>query len=153
MGKGAALLLSGLAIVGGYVAVSSFPYNIRYMLPALLGVLAMITLLALKRYAARVSLFAILAVALWADAQWFYSPVYRKEDLRAVAQWMIQNHSRVKSWTIVPAYSNEPLRWYLEALGHPEVLAHYQPAQPTLLSPTQEVVIKGRRATFYRPRN
>ena len=121
--KGAALFLLDLAMVGGYAAVSAFPYNVRYALPALLGFLAMVADIfarASRSSLARCALGGLFALSLLADWQWYYSPAYRKEDSRAVAKWLIENEDRIKSWTIVPGYSAEPVQWYLEALGHPE---------------------------------
>jgi hypothetical protein len=94
----------------------------------------------------------VLLVALWADAQWFYSPAYRKGDSRAVARWLVANQARMKSWTVLPAYLSLSIEWYLQ--GHPQVLARNQPsAQPqtTAFPPIPDVLIIGRRHHIQQP--
>jgi hypothetical protein len=123
-GRETQLLLLGVGVVSVYALFSGFPYNVRYALPALFGFLALAAVLAAeseKPIWARLSVAAVLVVALWADGQWFYNPQYRKDDCRAVADWMAQNKERVHSWTILPEYMNVPVEWYLHA--NPDILA------------------------------
>ena len=54
---------------------------------------------------------AVLLLGLWADAQWFYSPAYRKADSRAMAQWLVANQARVQSWTVLPDYLSFSVAW------------------------------------------
>jgi hypothetical protein len=144
-------------MVGGYAAVSAFPYNVRYALPALLGFLAMVADIfarASRSSLARCALGGLFALSLLADWQWYYSPAYRKEDSRAVAKWLIENEDRIKSWTIVPGYSAEPVQWYLEALGHPEMNSRLEPSkqnQTTSFPPVPDALIIGRRDHMIRP--
>jgi hypothetical protein len=95
---------------------------------------------------------AVLLVGLWADAQWFYGPTYRKGDSRAVAQWLRDNQDRVKSWTVLPDYLGTSIGWYLQS--DPAILANSQPpseAQSTSFPPVPDVLIIGRRHHLREP--
>lgn len=154
-GKEIQLLCLGVGAVSIYALLSRFPYNVRYTLPALFGFLALTAVLATqseKSVWARLLLVAVLVVALWSDAQWFYSPRYRKDDCRAVAQWLVQNKERVRSWTVLPEYMNAPLEWYLRA--NPDVLARKMPPaqdRTTTFPPVPDVVIVSRRHHLLEP--
>ncbi len=115
--KAAALLLTGFGVVAAYSAVSGFAYNVRYVLPALFGFLALlaglVVLLPNRPQVVRLLTLAVITIALWADAQWYYSLRYRKPDSRAVAQWLVDNKSCVKSWTLLPEHVRMTLYWYL----------------------------------------
>jgi hypothetical protein len=105
-----------------------------------------------RRAVARLAIAAVLLVGLWADAQWFYSPAYRKGDSRAVAQWLVANQARVKSWTVLPDYLSRSIEWYLQ--GYPEILARGQPPaqqQTTSFPPVPDVLILGRRHHIQQP--
>jgi hypothetical protein len=94
----------------------------------------------------------VLLVGLWADAQWFYSPAYRKGDSRAVAQWLVDNQTQVKSWTVLPDYLSVSIEWYLQ--GHPEILSGRQAPpepQPTSFPLVPDVLIIGRRHHIREP--
>ena len=118
--KETALLVTGIGIVAAYSIVSGFLYNVRYVLPSLFGLLALIAALTgslpERRWFVQVLTVAVLAIALWADIQWFYSPRYRKPDARAVANWIADNKEHVKTWKTLPGYLDVPLEWYL--FGH-----------------------------------
>jgi len=146
----AALFLLDLAMVSAYSAVSGFPYNVRYTLPALLGFLTLAADL-LSRVSqfslARATVAAVAAVSLCADWQWYYSPIYRKEDSRAVAQWLIENENDVRSWTVLPGYTEVTVQWYLVSLGHSELIPRLEPAKQndsTSFPPVPDVLITGR---------
>ncbi len=154
-GKETSLLVLNLGFVSLATLICSFPYNIRYTLPALLAFLALVAVLnggASRRYFARLAFAAVLLLGLWADAQWFYSPAYRKADSRAVAQWLVANQASVKSWTVLPDYLSFSVEWYLRA--DPEMLARKQPpTQPhtTSFPPVPDVLIIGRRHHITEP--
>src|SRR5262249_27737763 len=111
------LLCAGVIVVSLYALISGFPYNVRYVLPALFGFLALVAAMATdtEKPIAKCPLIALLLISLCADRQWFYNWQYRKGDSRAVAQWLIDNKSRVHSWTTLPQYSNVPIEWYLKS--------------------------------------
>lgn len=154
-GREIQLLFLGIGIVSIYALFSGFPYNVRYALPALFGFLALAATLATqleKCVSARLSFAALLAVALWADGQWFYSPLYRKDDCRAVANWLVENKEHVHSWTALPDYMNAPIEWYLSS--HPEVLAGKVPPtsdRTTTFPPVPDVLILSRRHHLAQP--
>lgn len=154
-GREIQLLILGIGVVSIYALFSGFPYNVRYALPALFGFLALAAALATeleKSICARVAFPALLVVALWADGQWFYSPLYRKDDCRAVANWLVENRERVRSWTVLPEYMNAPIEWYLSS--HPEVLAGKLPPtsdRTTTFPPVPDVLILSRRHHLAQP--
>ena len=154
VGRETWLLVVGLGVVAAYSVVSGFPFNVRYALPALLGFLALVSLFAgpvPARALARASLAGVLAVSLWADGQWFYSPAYRKANARGVAQWLMRNKERIGSWTGLPGYFNHCVRWYL---SDPELRAREVPPAEdvsTEFPPTPDVLILGRRHHVAQP--
>jgi hypothetical protein len=146
-----ATLLLILPVLVGYAgaAFSHFPYNVRYTLPALFGFLGLIGALPLmvpQRCLWRGIAGLILAINLCADGQWFFRPNYRKNDSRAVAQWLATHSDTVKSWTVLPDYLGYSVRWYLG--GDQAVLAEEQrpkQEQSTSFPPVPDVLIIGRR--------
>ncbi len=148
-GKETSLVVLNLGFVSITTLIFSFPYNIRYTLPALLGFLALAAVLSRRvnpRGMGGLAFGAVLLLGLWADAQWFYSPAYRKADARAVAQWLVANQPSVKSWTVLPDYLSLSVEWYLRA--HPQVLAGKRPptqAHTTSFPPVPDALIIGRR--------
>lgn len=154
-GREIQLMFLGIGVVSIYALFSGFPYNVRYALPALFGFLALAAALAAepeKSSCARLSVAALLVVALWADGQWFYGPAYRKDDCRAVANWLVQNRERVHSWTVLPEYMNAPIEWYLHL--NPEVLAGKVPPasdRTTTFPPVPDVLILSRRHHLLNP--
>jgi predicted membrane-bound mannosyltransferase len=153
--KETALLAAGIGIVAAYSMVSGFLYNVRYVLPSLFGFLALIAALVVslpdRRRLVQLITVAVLAIALWADAQWFYSPRYRKPDARALAKWLVDNKDRVKTWEVFPAYLNAPLHWYLFDL-HQDVLKQDMTSIGTnSFPPVPDVLIVTRRDQLDHP--
>jgi hypothetical protein len=166
------LLLVGIGVVVAGSLVSHFPYNVRYALPALFGFLGLVAVLATECFAGkdtaktsdetnastqqqrtRLSLWlgrvlgcGVLIVSLWSDFQWFFNPNYRKGDSRAVAQWLVEHQSEIKTWTVLPDYLGISVRWYLES--YPEIQSRFLPPkepQNTSFPPVPDVLIIGRR--------
>lgn len=154
-GKETGLVVLNLGFVSLATLCMSFPYNVRYTLPGLLGFVALVAALdggAGRRFVARLAIGCVLLVGVWADAQWFCSPVYRKTDSRALAQWLVANEAHVKSWTVLPAYLSESVEWYLE--GHPQILSRNQRSTQDLTTsfpPVPDVLIIGRRHHITEP--
>jgi 4-amino-4-deoxy-L-arabinose transferase-like glycosyltransferase len=154
-GKETSLIVLNLGFVSLTTLAFAFPFNVRYTLPGLLAFLALVAALnggAGRQYVARLAIAAVLLLGLWADAQWFYSPAYRKADSRAMAQWLVANQARVQSWTVLPDYLSFSVAWYLD--GHPEILARKQPptqAQTTSFPPVPDALIIGRRHHITEP--
>ena len=147
--KETSLMVLNLGFVTFTTLAFSFPFNVRYTLPGLLGFVALIPALDRgpgRRYVARLAIALVFLLGLWADAQWFYCPAYRKTDSRALAQWLATHQDRVKSWTVLPAYLSDTVEWYLQ--GQPAILArNLRPTQPdtTSFPPVPDVLIIGRR--------
>lgn len=154
-GKETTLLLLSVGFVAVASLVTDFPYNIRYTLPALVAFVALVAALTTcARWPALVRLLVVgvLLVGLWADAQWFYSPAYRKGDSRAVAQWLVDHQPQVRSWTVLPDYLSLCVVWYLQ--DHPEILSRLHPPtgpQTTSFPPIPDVLIIGRRHHIREP--
>lgn len=148
-GKEMQLLFLSIGAVSIYSLLTQFPYNVRYVLPGLLGFLAMVAILATgsnKPAWSRLSLAGILAVSLWADVQWFYCWQYRKADSRAVAHWLVDEKEHVHSWTVLPDYMKATLDWYLRS--HPDVLSRaVAPSsdRTTTFPPVPDALILSRR--------
>jgi hypothetical protein len=155
VGRETSLLVLGIGTVVAYAIASGFPYNIRYALSALFAFLALVSAVLtteVKPAWTRLSVASLVLVALWADAQWFYSPAYRKGDSRAVAQWLVRNEGRVKSWTVLPSYLGESVEWYLKS--YPDVLSSALPPKgdrTTPFPPIPDVLILGRRHHLDQP--
>jgi hypothetical protein len=153
--KEATLLTTGLGIVIAYSMISGFAFNIRYVLPSLFGFLALlatsISILPDRPRFARLITIAVLGIALWANAQWFYNVRYRKPDARAVAQWLVANRTEVKSWTVFPNYLYPPLYWYLSAF--PQDVLQQIPTNlvATSFPPAPDVLIIQRRDQIDQP--
>jgi|GEM_PF-1400186 len=150
-GREIQLLLLGIGVVSVYALLSGFPYNVRYVLPALLGFLALAAVSAKTQFS-RAAVGALLVVSLWADGQWFYRWDYRKDDARAVAEWLGQHRETVHSWEILPSYMNVPVEWYLQ--GEPEMLAkemHSTGDRSTSFPPVPDVFIITRRHHLQEP--
>ena len=94
----------------------------------------------------------MLLVGLWADAQWFYSPAYRKADARAVAQWLVANQAQVKSWTVLPDYLSASIEWYLKAIRKSSpASSRATQAHTTSFPPVPDALIIGRRHHITEP--
>jgi hypothetical protein len=153
-GREVQLLLLSVGVVSVYALASGFPYNVRYVLPALLGFLALAAVLwnASKTHFARAAIGALLLISCWADGQWFFRWDYRKDDSRAVAEWLVQHRDSVHSWEVVPSYMNTPIEWYLQSA--PEVLAnemHSTSDRSTAFPPVPDAFIITRRHHLQEP--
>ena len=117
LGKEMLLIVMGVgtAVLGGII--SDFPYNVRYALPALFGFVALMAALSKSGATPKTSqilIMGLLVVNLWADAQWFFAPNYRKGDFRAVARWLTENRQKIKTWIVLPYYLDFTVRWYMD---------------------------------------
>ena len=143
----------GLAVFGAII--SHFPFNVRYTLPALFGFLALIAAIVSSLNSVRSSqvlILSVLVVSAWADFQWYYDFNYRKGDSRAVAQWLVENQQRIKSFTVLPDYLDTTFKWYLD--GKPELLAALQPpthSQSTTFPPVPDLLMISRRHHLLKP--
>jgi len=93
-----------------------------------------------------------LLVSLWADGQWFYRWNYRKDDSRAVAEWLVQHRDTVHSWEVLPSYMNVSIEWYLQ--DAPDVRAKEMPStsdRSTTFPPMPDVFIVTRRHHLQEP--
>ena len=91
-------------------------YNVRYVLPALVGGLglAAIALERLTHRGHRLALVVMLGIFLWSDAQWFWSASYWKDDSRAAAACLAAVLPPGSTVAVAPSYMRP-------------VVAHYMP--------------------------
>jgi uncharacterized membrane protein len=155
-GKELSLLVISICAVAVGALLSGFPYNVRYALPGLLGFVALaatvLTRPAQNAFFRCVLIGVFLTISLLGDAQWFFGTAYRKADSRGVAQWLVQNENRVKTWTVLPNYLNHALNWYLHS--HPEIVARLLPAEKgntMSFPPVPDVLIISRRHHILNP--
>ncbi len=90
-------------------------YNVRYVLPALVGGLALaaIALERLTHQGHRLALVVMLGLFLWSDAQWFWSPSYWKDDSRAAAACLATTLPPGSTVAVAPSYMRPVVAHYL----------------------------------------
>ncbi len=111
----------GITLAGVFVlsALSGKAYNVRYTLPGLIGFLALIGI-AMRAVAPKprvLGLSALTGLSLWADAQWYYSVRYWKEDSRAAVAWLSPRVAPGSTIAVAPAYGTRPLAYYAQEAG------------------------------------
>jgi mannosyltransferase len=99
-------------VVGSLLTTKS--YNVRYVLPALVGFVGLmaVALGQLSRPAHRLGLGAVLGLFLWADAQWFWSPPYGKDDSRGAARCLIGQLPPGSTVGVAPPYMRKLIEHY-----------------------------------------
>lgn len=115
----AALLGISLGGILALSALSGKAYNVRYTLPALVGFLGIVSI-AMRALGPRpraLWLTALIGLALWADAQWFSSARYWKEDSRAAVAWLRDQLAPGATVAVAPDYSVQPLAYYARKAG------------------------------------
>ena len=111
-----AITLAGVFVLA---ALSGKAYNVRYTLPGLVGFLALIGI-AIRALAPKprvLGLSALTGLSLWADAQWYYSVRYWKEDSRAAVAWLSDRVAPGATIAVAPAYGIRPLAYYAQEAG------------------------------------
>jgi mannosyltransferase len=109
------------ALVAAYIGMTFLAsvmtgkaYSVRYTLPALIGFLSLVGI-GLNRIASllgRASLALVLLLFAWADAQWFYSSEYHKDDSRAVVRWLAARLPEGSTVVTAPGYVSKILTYY-----------------------------------------
>ena len=61
----------------------------------------------------------VLLLFAWADAQWFYSPEYRKDDSRGVVRWLAERLPEGSAVVTAPGYVSKILTYYASRQGAP----------------------------------
>jgi uncharacterized membrane protein len=114
-----ALLIVPLAVAFLGSAVTTKAYNVRYTLPALIGLLGIagVAVAGSKSGARRALVGALLVVFLWADAQWYFVPGYWKEDSRAAVAWLRDRLPAGATVAVGPGYMRGVLARYGRAAG------------------------------------
>jgi mannosyltransferase len=106
------LLYVGLAFAAALATGKA--YNVRYTLPGLLGFLG-VTAAAVVRTSPPIRLAwatVLLVLFAWSDAQWFFSPIYSKDDSRALVQWLGERLPRGSAVEVAPGYVTGVLSYY-----------------------------------------
>lgn len=141
----AVLVFAPMALAITAAFISTKAYNVRYGLPGLLGFIPLIglTLGSASSLGRRLGTGLVLGLFLWADAQWFLVPQYRKEDSRAAAACLIRILPRGSTVAIAPAFMTGVLAHYaaqhgdsLRVVGvdHPKELSQFPGADALLLT-------------------
>jgi mannosyltransferase len=95
--------------------LSTKAYNVRYVLPALVGFLGLMAI-AMERPTPRgyrVGLAMVLGLFLWSDAQWFWSRSYWKDDSRAAAACLAMGLTPGSTVAVAPSYMRLLVAYYL----------------------------------------
>jgi mannosyltransferase len=111
-----AIPLAGIFVLS---ALSGKAYNVRYTLPALIGFLGIVSvaLHTLRPRLRAVVLTVLVGLGLWADAQWFWSSDYWKEDSRAAVAWLRDRLPPGATVAVAPSYGIQPLAYYSRKAG------------------------------------
>jgi uncharacterized membrane protein len=126
------LLIVPLAVPILGSAATSKAFNVRYTLPALIGFVGLmgVAVAALRPRARGATFAALLAVSLWADAQWFFLPRYGKEDSRAAVGCLAERGLPGATVAVAPRYMKGVLEYYAGRAGYPmEVVGVSAPEQ------------------------
>ena len=100
-------------------AVTTKAYHVRYTLPGLIGFVGLVALGISKLPRARLSIATALVIglSLWADAQWFFSPRYWKEDSRSAVAWLQGKLPPGSTVAVAPGYQASVLTHYARGVG------------------------------------
>jgi 4-amino-4-deoxy-L-arabinose transferase-like glycosyltransferase len=100
-------------------AISTKAYNVRYTLLGLVGFLGLLSgsIVSLEPRLRRAVVAAVIGLFLWADAQWFFVPRYRRDDSRAAIGWLGGNLAPGSTVGVVPAYAVPVLSYYARKAG------------------------------------
>jgi 4-amino-4-deoxy-L-arabinose transferase-like glycosyltransferase len=139
------LLVTPLAFSLGAAFLSTKAYNVRYGLLALLGFVPLIalTLETLSPSFRRLGTAFILGLFLWADAQWFLLPQYRKEDSRGAIACLSRVLPHGSTIAVAPAFMIGIVKHYtsrnsdsLRVVGvdHPKDLSRASGTEALLLT-------------------
>jgi 4-amino-4-deoxy-L-arabinose transferase-like glycosyltransferase len=139
----ALLCLLPLTAVWLASAVTGKAYNVRYTLPGLIGFAGLVALSISRLPKPRRSLATTLVAGLflWADAQWFFSPRYWKEDSRSAVAWLrgkLPPGSRV---AVAPGYQTGVLTYYARRSGADFVFDSLPEAASSLGSTLPEALL------------
>ncbi len=100
-------------------AVTGKAYNVRYTLPGLIGFVGLVALGISRLPKPRRSIATTLVAGLflWADAQWFFSPRYWKEDSRSAVAWLRGKLPPGSTVAVAPGYQTGVLTYYARRSG------------------------------------
>jgi len=106
-----------LTFIGSVVSTKA--YNVRYTVLGLIGFVGLLSesVVSLEPRLRRVVVAAIFALFLWADAQWFFTPGYRKDDSRAAIGWLRANLVPGSMVGVAPGYMLPVLSYYARKAG------------------------------------
>jgi hypothetical protein len=99
--------------------VTGKAYSVRYTLPALIGFLGLVSIAlhVTPSLFGRAGAALVLVLFAWADAQWFYSPEYRKDDSRGVVRWLAERLPEGSAVVTAPGYVSKILSYYAGRQG------------------------------------
>jgi hypothetical protein len=127
-------------------ALTNKPYNVRYTLPGIIGFVGVVGLgvLGLRKRGRAIASVLVIGLLLWADAQWFLSPVYWKEDSRSAVAWLQGKLPPGSTVAVAPGYQKGVLAYYARRTGAdfvfdslPEAASSLGPTLPEALLVTR----------------
>jgi hypothetical protein len=123
-------------------AVTNKPYNVRYTLPGIIGFVGVVGLgvLGLRRWGRGIAA-VIIGLLLWADAQWFLTPRYRKEDSRSAVAWLQRKLPPGSTVAVAPGYQKGVLTYYARRTGADFVFDSLPEAASSLGSTLPEALL------------
>ncbi|HEY5940678.1 MAG TPA: glycosyltransferase family 39 protein, partial [Gemmatimonadales bacterium] len=124
-------------------AVTGKAYNVRYTLPGLIGFVGLVALSISRLPKPRRSIATTLMAGLflWADAQWFFSPRYWKEDSRSAVAWLKSKLPPGSTVAVAPGYQTGVLTYYARRSGADFVFDSLPEAASSLGSALPEVLL------------
>ncbi len=127
-------------------ALTGKAYNVRYTLPGILGMTGLVALGISTLRGARRSIAAALVIGLfvWADAQWFFTPRYWKEDSRSAIAWLRAKLPPGSTVAVAPGYQTEVLAYYAQRGGASLALSGLPDTISSLASPLPDALLMTR---------
>jgi mannosyltransferase len=91
-------------------------YNVRYTLPGLIGFVGLVAVGLSKLGRARrvIAIGLVAGLFLWADAQWFFTRRYWKEDSRSAIAWLRGQLPPGSRIAVAPGYQTGVLTYYAQ---------------------------------------
>ncbi len=115
------LVLSALPAVLAFIgsAATTKAYNVRYTVLGLIGFVASVSavIVPLRRPLRAAVLATFCAIFVWADAQWFLTPRFRKDDSRAAIAWLGAHLPSGATVAVAPGYAIGGLAHYAGRSG------------------------------------
>ncbi len=127
-------------------ALTGKAYNVRYTLPGIVGFLGLVALgiFGVPKPYRSIAVALVAVLFLWADAQWFSTPGYWKDDSRSAVAWMKAELRPKAIVAVAPGYQTGVLRYYADRLGAQFTFDGLPEGAAVLGSPPPEALLVSR---------